>query len=729
MMLAAALDYASRGIPVFPCDTRKRPLTPHGFNDASTDETQIQTWWERHPRALIGMPTGSASGIDAFDIDTKNGRNGYLALPNWRSLSNVIVSTPTGGAHLYFRSDSSTRNTASRIAPGLDVRGGGGYVIVPPSGIDAGAYTFLVGGLDQLDQLTEWPENLRLRLNQLHPPPSIPSNRAGQTSSASSIELEEACAAVAAAPQGERNDTLNKQSFLVGQLVGSGRLDEDTARERLAEAALSSGLGDAETRATIFSGLSSGRLQPRLPTIKVIGGRIADNIELSEGEIVASGAPLFQRGGILVQPIKQELSAADGTKTEIMMLREMQTENAIFHLNRDAAVYKKYDARSKKFVAIDPPRDVAAGFLKKGTWQLPQVAGVITAPTMRPDGSILDQPGYDEATRLYYSQDRNLIIRPVDNAPRRAEAAQALSFLKSSIENFPFTTPVDEAVALAGLMTPVLRGAFSVAPMVLMVAHAPGTGKTHFVNLVSTIVTGRPCPVITSVASSEEMEKRLGAMILEGAPIISLDNCSHDLEGDLLAQITEQPMVRVRILGKSETPQCEWRGTLFATGNNISLKADMTRRGLVCNLDAGVERPELRAFPFDPVRRAAAHRGAYIHAILTIARAWKTAGEPDPCGPIGSYGSWSHTVRAPLVWLGCADPVKSMDSAREEDPVRNTTRAVINRWRQDLIVGAPYSAVELIDAAEETQRTGFPGGLRSPRAEKPASAAGGRPPG
>jgi putative DNA primase/helicase len=73
----------------------------------------------------------------------------------------------------------------------------------------------------------------------------------------------------------------------------------------------------------------------------------------------------------------------------------------------------------------------------------------------------------------------------------------------------------------------------------------------------------------SSAGTSWNVAKRLGAIILEGAQTMSLDNCSHDIGGDLLCQITERPLVRIPILGKGEAPECEWRGTLFANGNNI----------------------------------------------------------------------------------------------------------------------------------------------------------------
>jgi putative DNA primase/helicase len=266
-------------------------------------------------------------------------------------------------------------------------------------------------------------------------------------------------------------------------------------------------------------------------------------------------------------------------------------------------------------------------------------------------------------------------------------------------------------VAIAAILTAVLRAAFDVAPMFIFLAHAAGTGKSYLVNVISNIVRGRPCPVITVSRSTEEMEKRLGALLLEVPPIISLDNCTLDLEGELLCQVTEQPLVKVRILGKSETPECEWRGTLFATGNNITLKGDMTRRGLTSNLDAGVELPETRRFDFDPVARVLSDRGTYIAAAIVIARAYLVSGEEAKCPPLGSYGGWSKFVREPLVWLGEADPVRSLEQARANDPERNAARALIEQWAKHLKVGEGYGAGDVIECARETRPAAVMGSM------------------
>jgi putative DNA primase/helicase len=253
-------------------------------------------------------------------------------------------------------------------------------------------------------------------------------------------------------------------------------------------------------------------------------------------------------------------------------------------------------------------------------------------------------------------------VPPIKDEPTREDALAALKLFEDLLVGFPFVEEVDKAVALAGLLTPLLRAACDVVPMFLFLAHVAGSGKSYLTDLISTVAHGRRAPAISKAASEEELEKRLGALVLAGVPVISIDNCTTNLSGVTLCQITERQLVSIRILGKSEMPECEYRGAVFANGNNITAEGDLTRRTVVCHLDAGLERPELRTFDFDPIERVLGDRGAYIAAALTIARAYRVCGERVECEPIGSYGRWSKTVREPLIWLGQTDPVKSMEA-------------------------------------------------------------------
>jgi hypothetical protein len=110
-MLEAALNYAKSGLYIFPCDPKtKKPLTPHGFKDASREEAQIRTWWMAHPNGMIGMPTGEINGlfVSDIDLDLAENINGFVVLEQILAargpLPETLTSiTPRGGKHLLFR--------------------------------------------------------------------------------------------------------------------------------------------------------------------------------------------------------------------------------------------------------------------------------------------------------------------------------------------------------------------------------------------------------------------------------------------------------------------------------------------------------------------------------------------------------------------------------------------------------------------------------------------------
>jgi putative DNA primase/helicase len=243
--------------------------------------------------------------------------------------------------------------------------------------------------------------------------------------------------------------------------------------------------------------------------------------------------------------------------------------------------------------------------------------------------------------------------------------------------------------------------------MTLVRAPTPGSGKSLLVDVFATVATGRLMPVITVTGDSDETEKRLSALLLAGASLISLDNASINLGGDLLCAMLTSERVQVRILGRSEVPETECRAAVFATGNNISVIGDMTRRTLLCNLDPKVERPELVRYPFDPLLRALDNRGAYVAAAITIARAYQAAGSPAVCPNLNGYGPWSDLVRAPLIWLGEGDPAESIEQARAEDPVLTNIRELFAHWKEHLR-GGMHTAREIIDVAcAQEYQSGF----------------------
>jgi hypothetical protein len=141
--LAAALDYAARGIPVFPVRQNKAPYTPRGFKDATCDELTIRGWWQKWPGAGIGIPTGVASGWLVLDVDPRHGGGAAVArlLEEYGDLpETLLVETGGGGYHLIFEYPelAALGNSRGRLPEGIDVRGEGGYVVAPPSVLASG---------------------------------------------------------------------------------------------------------------------------------------------------------------------------------------------------------------------------------------------------------------------------------------------------------------------------------------------------------------------------------------------------------------------------------------------------------------------------------------------------------------------------------------------------------------------------------------------------------------
>jgi Bifunctional DNA primase/polymerase, N-terminal/Primase C terminal 2 (PriCT-2)/Protein of unknown function (DUF3987) len=149
--LESALAYARKGWPVFPCGEDKKPLITHGFKVASTNPHQIKAWWERWPGALIGVPMGARSGLFCVDLDRKEGGSDGVA--TWIQLTTIHETpatlsavSPSTGEHRYFQFQVGLRSIPlDKLAPGIEIKAEGGYMILPPSKRNVGTYKWTNG--------------------------------------------------------------------------------------------------------------------------------------------------------------------------------------------------------------------------------------------------------------------------------------------------------------------------------------------------------------------------------------------------------------------------------------------------------------------------------------------------------------------------------------------------------------------------------------------------------
>jgi hypothetical protein len=271
-LLSAALDYAARRLPVFPCvPNGKLPAIARGFYAATTNPETIKRHWRVSDRN-IGIPTGSVSGFWVLDIDADEGESSIRTLEarHGRLPPTREVITGGGGRHLWLRYTGPIQSTADRIARGIDTRGDGGYVIVPPSIHESGrAYAWSVDSTDELAIAPDWliqrartkAQSISERaLGTIRPPN-------GQPNAYGCAALEREIEALAATLPGARNHALNRCSFRLFQLVAGGELDWAHVVDRLIDASHRNGLvkddGLRSVKATINSGMGAGLKFPR----------------------------------------------------------------------------------------------------------------------------------------------------------------------------------------------------------------------------------------------------------------------------------------------------------------------------------------------------------------------------------------------------------------------------------------------------------------------------------
>ena len=172
------------------------------------------------------------------------------------------------------------------------------------------------------------------------------------------------------------------------------------------------------------------------PAIRIVAGDLAPIARRAEDLLVEVSAELYQRGGLLVRPIVETVDATHDRTTQVAQLKVV-TPGYLRYLLAELIDWQRYDGRRQEEVRVDPPTAIANTIIERaGHWPFLTVSGIISTPTMRPDGSLLTEPGYDPQTRLL------LLGAPaveVLERPTRDDALTALALLKGLLSEFPFT--------------------------------------------------------------------------------------------------------------------------------------------------------------------------------------------------------------------------------------------------------------------------------------------------
>ena len=254
---AAAIAYARRGWATFPCKPQaKQPATPHGCKDATTDVDRIARYWQRVPAANVAIATGPASGIWVLDVDAPDGFKSLRALeakhaPLPRTLTQV---TGGGGLQLFWRwPGGDIRNSAGKLGAGLDTRGTGGYVIVPPSIHPSGEeYVWLDDDLDCVADAPGWLIDLLVS-------PTQRMESAKPTAQRSEGGFRRGIGGVLAHLAAQRPGNRNCATYWAAHRLREAGVTLEHAQALLVPLAVALGLPSREAERTIASAYRGGR--------------------------------------------------------------------------------------------------------------------------------------------------------------------------------------------------------------------------------------------------------------------------------------------------------------------------------------------------------------------------------------------------------------------------------------------------------------------------------------
>ena len=372
-----------------------------------------------------------------------------------------------------------------------------------------------------------------------------------------------------------------------------------------------------------------------LLTIVVSGRHLREIVSDSWEALALTDDPrsLFKYGGTL----------AEVRPTEASIKIEPVSADALTGRLDRSANFMKWSRDQQRLSPARPPIDVVKDMLALDI-PLPSLSGITGTPVFDENWKLLSSPGYQPSTRLFF-ESNGCKVPPVLDVPSDDDVEQAKSLLLEEwLGDFPFVEESSRSHAIATLLSHVLRNRID-GPTPLFAVDAPtaGSGKSLLVESIGLVATSSSPATMSLPRKDDDLRKQITSVLLNGSPVVLLDNVTHTLESGVLAAALTSRNWSDRLLGKSETVSvpnsCLW----IATGNNLQLGSEIARRTVWIRLDPKVDRP------------------------------WERTGfRHDPLGPLGHREPWSH-------------PLGHLDS-----------RKALARCRQPALAGTPARLVRVL---------------------------------
>lgn len=405
--------------------------------------------------------------------------------------------------------------------------------------------------------------------------------------------------------------------------------------------------------AELTSHLADGPLRPDRPRVEVTN-EVLGYDSLVQAMTSPSVPKLYVRSGGL-----NWITEGDRGEPRIHRLNQ---DNLLAWFADHVETYRvkevgKGENKEQVQVPCFPSGRTCAAILGRKEWPLPRLHGVVTAPVVRPDGSLLQTIGFDNETGLFlFPKIRNL--GPISPYPTMAEVHEASRLLRYMLNGFPWVDPQADLANYLGLaFTPLLRHyAPGPTPMGMITATTMGSGKSYLAYLFDALYGMGTATLKTD--TSDELRKLITTKLTQtGAPVITFDNVDNGavLKSPVLAQLLTSDYWEDRLLGSTTNVGAPNDRLWLVTGNNIRTGGDMSRRVVWVRLDPDCPAPDQRTFEMGDFRIwLSQHAEEVLRAMLTIVSGWLAAGRPGEADARKSntFGLWEGVTAALLKWAG-----------------------------------------------------------------------------
>lgn len=387
----------------------------------------------------------------------------------------------------------------------------------------------------------------------------------------------------------------------------------------------------------------------------------------------------FDYGGVLVTVTESGILQLNEFSLEMMLVDSIQ-------------FYGRFKNDTLK--PVNPPSRVLKQVLSLGTARrLKPLKGILNAPSVREDGTMLLAPGYDAQSELFL----NFKIGDypdISSSPTPAEAKAALDSLWMPVGEFPYVDGESRGAMLAALLTAAIRPALPTAPMIHLDAPVIGSGKTLAAEALGTLATGDRISVSAPPCAGDESEMRklLTTSALPGnSGVLIFDNCVGQLGSGALCAFLSSSMWNDRILGSNKlSGALPTRLFVAVSGTNLTFSRDLNRRTIQCRIDPRLEAAFEREFDFCPVAMIRERRPELIASALTLILASQQADLPKTKGRLASFDVWDRIVRRTVIYAGTslkpgfyADPVLGLRERTISDDDAADNRRLLEALKEE----------------------------------------------